>query len=121
MKKIVSLALVVVMLVCVLASCGNISESYAKKINEAAANKEHYTYSQVIEDLGGKEKVADLTITVLGSTSGTVIAVKGCSNWDEIEDKIDEGETVKGRRRARTHPHLLRLLRHGLLHLQGLL
>ena len=96
MKKIVSLALVVVMLVCVLASCGNISESYAKKINEAAANKEHYTYSQVIEDLGGKEEVADLTITLLGSTNGTVIAVKGCSNWDEIEDKIDEGETVKG-------------------------
>ena len=96
MKKIVSLALVVVMLVCVLASCGNISESYAKKINEAAANKEHYTYSQVIEDLGGKEEVADLTISVLGVASGTVIAVKGCSSWDDIKAKIDEGKTVKG-------------------------
>ena len=96
MKKIISLALVIVMLVCVLASCGNISESYANKINEAAKNKEHYTYSEVIDDLGGKDKVADLTLTVLGITSGTVIAVKGCSNWDDIEAKLDAGDTVKG-------------------------
>jgi hypothetical protein len=97
MKKIVSLTLVIVMLVCVLASCGNISESYAKKINEAAANKEHYTYSQVIKDLGGKEEVADLTISVpVVGASGTVIAVKGCSSWDDIKAKIDAGETVKG-------------------------
>ena len=96
MKRIVSLALVIVMLVCVLASCGNISESYAEKINKAAENKEHYTYSDVVDDLGGKEKVVDLTLTVLGSTNGSVIAVKGCTTWDEIEDKIDDGETVKG-------------------------
>ncbi len=96
MKRIISLTLVIVMLICTLASCGSISESYAEKINEAAKNKEHYTYSDVVDDLGGKDKVIDYTIDLFGSVNGTVIAVKGCKNWDEVEDKIDEGKTVKG-------------------------
>jgi hypothetical protein len=28
--------------------------------------------------------------------SGFIYAVKGCESWDDIEDKLDEGKTVKG-------------------------
>ena len=90
MKKIISLALVVIMLVCALASCSNISESYAEKINEAAKNKEYYSLEDVKDDLG--EDIVDLTI--LGN--GVVIAVKGCSSIEDLEAKIENGDTVKG-------------------------
>ena len=93
MKKIISMVLVCVLLACsmlTLASCGNISESYADKINKAADKKEHYTYDQVIEDLG--EDAIDITVL----KSGVIIAIKGVSSLDELEDKIDEGKTLKG-------------------------
>ena len=97
MKKIISMTLVCVLLLgCVFAfaSCSNISESYAKKINKAAEAGEHYTYEDVKKDLG--EDVVDVTISLLGSTNGVLVAVKGVSSLDELEDKIDSGETVKG-------------------------
>lgn len=93
MKKILSAVLACVLIIgCVLtlASCGKISESYAKKINKAAEADEHYTYDQVKEDLG--ENAVDITIL----KSGVIIAVKGCETLDEIEDKLDDGKTVKG-------------------------
>ncbi len=97
MKKIVSMVLVCVLLVgsmLALTSCSNISESYAEKINKAAEKGEHLTYSEVKEDLG--DDVADITISLLGSTNGVLVAVKGCSTLDEIKEKIDNGDTVKG-------------------------
>ena len=48
MKKIVSLALVFMLVLgCTfaLASCNNVSESYAEKLNKAAENGEHYEKS----------------------------------------------------------------------------
>jgi PBP1b-binding outer membrane lipoprotein LpoB len=93
MKRIISLVLTFVLLVgCVatFASCGKISQGYADKINKAAADKEYYTYDEVMEDLG------DSAIDVTALKTGFVIAVKGCENWDEIEDKLDDGKTVKG-------------------------
>ena len=93
MKKIISTLLVCVLLVgCVftLASCSNISESYAEKINEAAEAKEPYTYEEVMEDLG--DNAIDITLL----KSGVIIAVKGCESLDDIEDKIDDGEKLKG-------------------------
>lgn len=101
MKRILSAFLACVLLVgCVfsLASCfGNINEKYAEKVNEAAKADEHYTYEQVLEDLG--EDAADATMDLgafLGGRSGMIVAVKGCKDLDEIEDKIDAGEDVKG-------------------------
>ncbi|MBQ8690028.1 MAG: hypothetical protein IJ515_06690 [Clostridia bacterium] len=97
MKKIVSALLVCILLVgsvFALASCSNITESYAEKINEAAKNDEHYTYDEVMEDLG--DNAIDITVTVLNSTNGAVIAVKGCETTEEIEEKLDAGEEVKG-------------------------
>jgi hypothetical protein len=97
MKKILSMVLACVLLfgcMLALASCSNVTESYAKKVNEAAEAGEHYTYDEVKEDLG--EDVVDLTAEVFGIRGGWLYAVKGCSTWDEIQEKIDAGETVKG-------------------------
>ena len=93
MKKIVSMALVCVLLLgsmLALASCGNISESYAEKVNKAAEAGEHYTLEKVKEDLGDEA----IDITVAGT--GAVIAVKGCASLDELEDKLDNGEKLQG-------------------------
>ncbi len=93
MKKFLSLALAVVLLVATMftfVSCGAISESYANKINKAAEKDEHYTYDKVVEDLGENA----VEIAFLGT--GVVIAVKGCESVKDIQEKIDNGETVKG-------------------------
>jgi hypothetical protein len=93
MKRIISSVLVVAMILAVvfsLASCSNISQSYADKINKAADDDKHYTLAQVKEDLG--ENAVELT--VLGT--GVVIAVAGCKSVEDIEAKIEAGETVKG-------------------------
>ena len=93
MKRILSALLVCVLLVgCVLsmASCSNVSESYAKKINKAADEKENYTLDQLLEDLGDEA----INITVLGT--GVVIAVKGCSTKADLEEKWENDEEVKG-------------------------
>ena len=93
MKKILSAVLACVLILgCIftLASCGKISESYAKKVNKAAEAGEHYTYDQVMEDLG--DNAVDITLL----KTGVIVAVKGCETLDEIEDKIDDGKTVKG-------------------------
>lgn len=93
MKKQVSLLLACVLLcgcMFVLASCSNVSQSYADKVNEAAENKEHFTKAQVLEDLGEDAFEVDLVI------GGTIMAVKGCKSWEDVEAKLDEGETVKG-------------------------
>ncbi|MBQ8546774.1 MAG: hypothetical protein IJ437_07545 [Clostridia bacterium] len=93
--RIAALLLVLSMTVFMFAACSNISESYAEKINKANEDGEPLTYSQVIEDLG-EENVTDLTLSILGSTNGVIIAVKDCDSWEDIEEKLDNGETVKG-------------------------
>ena len=95
MKLIKKFSLVTLLLVAVLslASCANL-EKYADKINKAAEKNEHITYSEVMDKLG--DDAIDYTVTVLGSTNGIVIKVKGCANWDEVKAKLDDGKTVKG-------------------------
>ena len=93
MKKIISFSLVCVLLLgCVFAfsSCSKVTESYADKINKAAENGEHFTVEDVRKDLG------DEAVEILILNSGVIVAVKGCATLDEIEDKIDNDETVKG-------------------------
>ena len=93
MKRILSTLLVCVLLVgCVLsfASCGKISESYAEKINAAAKDGEHYTYDQVVEDLG------DNAIELAKLESGFIVAVKGCESLEEIKDQLEAGKETKG-------------------------
>ncbi len=93
MKKIYAI-LVALVLVLSLTSCGKINEKYADKVNEAAEAGEHYTYDQVMDDLG--DNAVWVGAELLGSHNGVIYAVKGCKTWDEIEDKLDEGKTVKG-------------------------
>ena len=96
MKRILSMILACVLLfgcMCALASCSNVSQSYADKINEKAAADEHLTYDEVMKDLG--DDAVDLTVKIINH-SGVIYAVKGCSTWDDIQAKIDAGETVKG-------------------------
>ena len=92
MKKVISAALAVILLVgsiFTLVSC-NISESYAEKINKAADAGEHYTYEEVLEDLG--EDAVDITVV----KTGVIVAVKGCSSLEDIKAKLDAGDEVKG-------------------------
>ena len=92
MKKIISAFLAAILLVgsvLALVSC-NISESYAEKINKAADAGEHYTYEQVLEDLG------DDAVVIGVKALGIIVAVKGCASLDEIEDKLDAGDAVEG-------------------------
>lgn len=88
--KILSLVLAIVCLCTALVACGNISQSYADKINEAAEKDEHITYTQVLEDLG--ENAIDVTFM----KTGIVLAVKGCKTSEDIKTKLDDGKTVKG-------------------------
>lgn len=92
--KRMSLFAVLFIFVLTLASCSKVSQKYADKINEAAEAGEHYTYEQVKEDLG--DEAVWIGLEVLGSANGVIVAVKGCESVDEIEDKLDEGKTVKG-------------------------
>ncbi len=62
--RIISLIMVVVFVGAALVACSNISQSYADKINKAAENDEHITYTQVLEDLG--ENAVDVTIAKTG-------------------------------------------------------
>ena len=92
MKKIVTLILVFAMSVLALVSCGNVSESYAKKVNKAAEDKEYFTYETVMEDLG--EDAVSLVDPF--TNTGFVISVKDCDSIEDIEELLDEGKTVKG-------------------------
>ena len=88
--KAIAFMLVSVMLVFALASCGKISESYADKINKAAEKGEHYTYDQVVEDLG--ENAVEIAI----AGTGVVVAVKDCDSLEDIQEKLEDGKKVKG-------------------------
>ena len=96
MKKIVSLIMVCVLMTFVLVSCGsNISESYAKKINDAAKGDKAYTYEEVMADLGDEAIDVTVEVMLLGRT-GVIIAVKDVKSREDVEKLIDEGKDVKG-------------------------
>ena len=88
--KFIALAMVAVVICMAFAGCSNISQSYADKVNKAAEKDEHYTLEEVRDALG------DEAVEILFLNSGVVVAVKGCSSLDEIEDRIDDGKAVKG-------------------------
>ena len=87
MKKLFAFFALLVALVG-LVGCSNVSQSYADKINDAASNKEHYTYEEVLKDLG--DEAQDWTVTVLGSTNGSIYAIKGVTTKEEFEKLVEE-------------------------------
>ena len=94
MKLVKRLSLFAVLLAFVftLASCSNVSQKYADKINKAAENGEHYTLTQVKEDLG--EEAVSIIVPVINT--GVVIGVKGCTSVDEIKAQLEAGKETKG-------------------------
>ena len=69
--------------VVVLASCSNVSKSYADKVNEAYQNKTTLKYDDVKKDLG--DECIDCTV----GQNGVLVAVKGMTagNYKEKLDK----------------------------------
>ena len=97
MKKTLSLILAAMLLVgCVfvLASCSNVTEAYADKINEAADNKEYLAYEDVLKDLG--DEAVDYTGELFGVRGGFIVAIKGCTTKDEIKQKVESSDKVEG-------------------------
>ncbi len=88
--RMLSMVLALVLLCSAFTACSNISEDYASKVNKAAESDEHYTYTQVLEDLG--EEAVDLTLV----KTGVIIAVKDCKSIDDIKARLDEGQAVQG-------------------------
>ncbi len=94
--KIIGIASVLGAFAFTTASCSHATESYANKINDEAKDDdgEYITYEKAKKALG--KECIDLTVTVLGSSNGALVAVKGCKSTDDIQKKIDDGEEVKG-------------------------
>ena len=90
--KKVSLALVGA-LTFVLASCG-VSQGYADKINDAAAEKKYVQVEDAKKAIGGD--LIDGTITIAGSTNGVLFAVKGCKSMEDLKKKVEDGKDVEG-------------------------
>lgn len=92
MKKF-TFVLILTLSLLTLVSCG--MESYAKKINKRAEKDDHITYSEVVKKLG-EDKIIDLTTGSDAYASGIIIKVKGVTSVEELEQKINDGETLKG-------------------------
>ena len=96
MKLVKRFSLVALLLVAVLslASCKGL-EGLADDINKAAEDGEAMTYSQVMDELGDDVINYTADVPVVGR-NGVLIKVKGCANWEEINEKLEAGKTVKG-------------------------
>ncbi len=95
MKKIISLVLATVLLlgtVFALASCSNVSEKYANKINDAAKDKKNLTYEEVMDDLG--DEAIDMTFA--NHNGGWIVAVKGVTSEEDLQEKIENDEEIEG-------------------------
>lgn len=73
-----------------LTACSGISQNYADKINAAAEEEEYISLDDA------RDKLGDDRVEILVLNSGVIIGVKDVDNLDELEDKIDEGESIKG-------------------------
>lgn len=75
-----------------MASCSNVSKSYADKINKEAQDDddEYYTLDKVRKDLG------DERVEIIFAKSGVIISVKGCKTLEDLKTKIENDEDVEG-------------------------
>ncbi len=75
-----------------LASCSNVSESYANKVTKAAEKGENITYTQVVADLGNE--CFDVTVGKTDEAkTGFILGVKGYTNdmtKEELVAKLQE-------------------------------
>lgn len=73
-----------------LTACSGVSQSYADKINEGAVTEEYISLDDA------REKLGDDLIEFIFLNSGVLIAAKGIETQEELQEKLDAGETVKG-------------------------
>lgn len=92
--KRLSVLVAVVALLFSLAACSNVSQKYADKINAAAEKEEYITYGQVKEDLG--DEAIFYGVEILNNANGVIIAVKGCTSQEQIDEKLEAGKELKG-------------------------
>ncbi len=78
------------------ASCSNATQKYADKINEEAGDDDgkYVTYEEAKKKLG--DECIDITVTLLGSTNGVLVACKGVKTQEDLQAKLNNGEEVKG-------------------------
>lgn len=94
LAKVLSLSLVLVLCFAMFTACSRVTQAYADKVNDAAKNDKHYTYDKVMKDLG--DEAVDFTVEILGIRGGAIIAVKGCTNSEQLDKKLNSGEEVEG-------------------------
>lgn len=92
MKKLLFLFVLIFAMIAFV-GCGNISQSYADKVNEAAKAGEALTYDEVIKALGEPTIKASKGGEILG-VSGIDTWAKGCDTAEELAAKVEAGEAV---------------------------
>jgi len=95
MKKAIRIvsAVLLVVLALSLVACGSVSKDYADKINNAAKEDKHLTYSDVKGDLG--DPAVNGVVTAGGSgETGLCVWYAGCKTTSEAKEKRDKGEKV---------------------------
>ncbi len=94
--KVVGIASILSAFAFTTASCSNATQSYADKINNEAKDDDnkYITYEQAKKKLG--KECIDITVAIGDSRNGVLVAVKGCKSKEEIQAKIDNGDTVEG-------------------------
>ena len=70
--------------------CG-ISQSTVDKINEASKEGEPMTIEQVKKRLGDDY----LDGTLIPGGTGVMIFVKGCDDWEDVKENLNEGKSMK--------------------------
>ena len=71
-----------------------ISEAMVEVIKEQASKNEHYTYDDLISILGDPTVDTSSNLGGLANVSGIVQWSKGCKDTDELNKKLENGETV---------------------------
>jgi hypothetical protein len=89
-KTLKTMILAMILAVCLAFTGCGISQSTVDKINEAAKEGEPMTIEQVKKRLGD-----DYLEGTLALGSGVMIYVKGCDDWEDVQENLDEGKSMK--------------------------
>ena len=89
-KTLRTMLLALVLAVCLAFTGCGISQSAADKINEAMKNGEPMTVAEVKKKYGEEP-----TYEALTAGSGVIVYVDGCDTWEEVEEKLKNGDNMK--------------------------